>query len=67
MSGGAPPWVIPLAEVEVVTGVEGVIGRGALGGVRRGMHHGVIVALKSLYLLRTNATAITQMGVALFA
>ena len=65
--GGAAAagWAIPVGEVEVVAGPAGVVGRGALGEVRRGAYRGVQVALKGLHLLRTDAAAMAAMGGAL--
>lgn len=63
--GGSPDWAIPAEDVEVVQGDEGVIGRGALGEVRRGIFQGVSVALKTLHLLRTDAASVAAMGTAL--
>ena len=60
-----PEWVIPIADVEVVEGAEGLIGKGALGEVRKGKIKGVPVALKGLHMLRTDTASITAMGVAL--
>jgi hypothetical protein len=51
-------WIIPVAEVEV----QGLIGRGALGEVHRGICRGITVALKSLHLLRTDPASIQAMG-----
>jgi hypothetical protein len=39
-----------------------VVGRGALGEVRRGVYRGNEVALKALHLLRTDTTSIIAMG-----
>jgi hypothetical protein len=65
--GGAAAagWAIPVGEVEVVAGPAGVVGRGALGEVRRGAYRGVQVALKGLHLLRTDAATMAAMGGAL--
>ena len=65
--GGAtrPDWVIPDEEVAVVAGVDGLIGQGALGEVRKGTYRGVPVALKGLHLLRTDTASVAAMGGAL--
>ena len=47
-AGGLAEARIPLADVTVVEGAEGLIGRGALGEVRRGRFDGADVALKGL-------------------
>lgn len=72
MEGGeAPAAVVPaeyrisLADVHVIEGREGLIGRGALGEVRRGRYAGTEVALKGLHMLRTDAEALHAMGGAL--
>ena len=44
-----PGYLIPLADFEA----HEAIGHGALGEVRRGICRGVVVAAKSLHLLRT--------------
>eukprot|EP01047_Picozoa_sp_COSAG01_P085133 COSAG01_NODE_18570_length_1067_cov_0.923554_1_plen_104_part_00 len=59
-AGAAASWVIPAAEVEVEAGAGGLIGRGALGEVRRGTYRGVAIALKGLHLLRTDAAAVSR-------
>ena len=56
---------IALADVQVIEGREGLIGRGALGEVRRGRYAGTEVALKGLHMLRTDAEAAHAMGGAL--
>ena len=56
---------ISLADVHVIEGREGLIGRGALGEVRRGRYAGTEVALKGLHMLRTDAEALHAMGGAL--
>ena len=58
----APKFVIPRTEIEVEEGVGGIIGRGALGEVRRGTYRGNVCALKSLHLLRTDAASLAAMG-----
>ena len=69
-----PPNVptIPLADIAPVAGPEGLLGNGALGEVREGRWSpggGVEtpVALKRLFLLRTDDAALAQMGGALSA
>eukprot|EP01046_Picozoa_sp_COSAG06_P022474 COSAG06_NODE_1746_length_8495_cov_5.648761_2_plen_400_part_00 len=64
-AGGLAEARIPLADVTVVEGAEGLIGRGALGEVRRGRFDGADVALKGLHMLRTDAAAVHAMGGAL--
>jgi len=59
--------VIPSAEVTVVEGAGGLLGRGALGEVRRGRwvqvgHEMKEVALKRLFLLRDDAASLAEMG-----
>ena len=49
----------------MVQGPDGIIGRGSLGEVRRGTLRGVEVALKSLFMLRTDAASIAAFGGAL--
>ena len=49
--------MIPEASVQVVEGADGLIGKGALGEVRRGVYRDAVVALKQLHLLRTDAAA----------
>eukprot|EP01043_Picozoa_sp_COSAG02_P026520 COSAG02_NODE_1531_length_12086_cov_22.388588_7_plen_896_part_00 len=61
----APDWIIPSSDVEVDESPAGLLGRGALGEVRKGMCRGMTVALKALHLLRTDAAAAQAMGVAL--
>ena len=56
---------IALADVEVIEGRDGLIGRGALGEVRRGRYAGTEVALKGLHMLRTDDEAAHAMGGAL--
>ena len=56
---------IALTDVHVIEGREGLIGRGALGEVRRGRYAGTEVALKGLHMLRTDAEALHAMGGAL--
>ena len=51
--------------MRVVGGREGVIGRGALGEVRRGIYRDSEVALKRLHLLRTDAAWVAEGGVRL--
>ena len=51
-------WLIPLAEVEVGR----VLGHGALGEVRQGTYKNVTVALKGLFLLRSDHAAAARMG-----
>ena len=53
-----PDWVMSLAEVEVGR----VVGGGALGEVRLGAYRGLQLALKELYLLRTDAASLARMG-----
>ena len=67
------PRLISVRDVEIAEGPDGVVGRGALGEVRRGSvaaapgsegdHEGrVHVALKGLHMLRTDAAANAAMG-----
>jgi serine/threonine protein kinase len=56
---------IRIADVALVQGPGGVIGHGALGEVRRATWRGTTVALKDLFMLRTDAAALAQMGGAL--
>jgi hypothetical protein len=63
--GGARANVIQLEQVTVIEGASGLIGRGALGEVRRGQLDGTDVALKGLHLLRTDAESVHAMGGAL--
>ena len=44
------------------SGPDGVLGHGANGDVRRGSFRGEPVALKSLFLLRTDAASTAQLG-----
>ena len=60
-----PPFLVKAQDVEVVQGPDGIIGRGSLGEVRRGTLRGVEVALKSLFMLRTDAASIAAFGGAL--
>ena len=65
--------VIPSAEIVPVEGDEGLLGRGALGEVRRGRWvtagggAETGVALKRLFLLRDDVAALAEMGGALSA
>ena len=64
--------VIPEAEIVAVDGDAGLLGRGALGEVRRGRWVAVgaaetPVALKRLFLLRDDVAALAEMGGALSA
>ena len=56
---------IPIADIALVEGSEGVIGHGALGEVRRATWGGTTVALKDLFMLRTDTAALARMGGAL--
>jgi hypothetical protein len=50
-------FAIPLDEVNITAGAEGLLGRGTLGEVRKGDWNGTPVALKDLLMLRTDAEA----------
>ena len=50
------------ADVEVDESPEGLLGRGASGDVKRGWFRGAPVALKSLFLLRTDAASTALLG-----
>ena len=50
------------ADVEVDESPEGLLGRGASGDVKRGWFLGAPVALKSLFLLRTDAASTALLG-----
>ena len=52
--------LIPEVEVQVLWGRAGLIGKGAMGEVRRGRYRGVEVALKQLHMLRTDAASIQE-------
>ena len=61
---------IPSAQIVPVEGNEGILGRGALGEVRRGVWvteggNETAVALKRLFMLRDDDTAMAEMGGAL--
>jgi len=57
-----PTFLIDGAELEVESGADGLLGSGALGEVRRGMYRGAAVACKSLFMLRTDAGAVRELG-----
>ena len=48
--------------MEVDESPEGLLGRGASGDVKRGWFRGAPVALKSLFLLRTDAASTALLG-----
>ena len=50
------------SDVKVDESLEGLLGRGASGDVKRGWFHGAAVALKSLFLLRTDAASTALLG-----
>ena len=45
------PWQFPDSEVRVITGDEGVLGKGAYGEVRKGTWRGIPIAAKRLHML----------------
>ena len=59
---GAPYFLIEGAELAVEAGPEGRLGTGALGEVRRGIYRGSQVACKSLFMLRTDADTLRELG-----
>ena len=58
-------FLIPITEVHVERGPDGLLGAGALGEVRRGQYKEGPVALKGLFMLRTDAASLAAIGGAL--
>jgi hypothetical protein len=56
---------VRISEIAVVQGAAGVLGRGSLGEVRRGLYKGVDVALKGLHMMRDDPQSLAAMGGAL--
>lgn len=56
---------VRISEVAVIQGAAGLLGRGSLGEVRRGLYKGVDVALKGLHMMRDDPESLAAMGGAL--